>query len=670
MVETNMAPERPPNDITLRFPDGSERQYPAGTTGLDVAGSIAKSLAKAAIAVKIDGEQRDLSDPITAGGSIEIIKLDSDEGLEIMRHTVAAQLLARAVKNLYPEAKLAIGPTIENGFYYDIEFSEALSSDDLEKIEKEMRKIKETNAPIVKSLNSKEDTLKAFEERGEPYKVEIVRESGQDDNFQLYTQGDPVKEGGFIDLCRGPHLPNLKHVGVFKLTKVAGAYWRGDQNNQMLTRIYGTAWRTEKELEDYLFMLEEAEKRDHRRLGRDMELFHFQEEAMGSVFWHPKGFTIYNQLENYIRRRIQDDGYVEVKTPQLIDNKLWERSGHWGKFRENMFVVPDEVPNTEDEENLFSGKFDKLMAIKPMNCPAHVQIFNQGIKSYRDLPIRMAEMGCCHRNEAHGALHGLMRVRQMVQDDAHVFCREDQILDEVKRFVTLFYKVYRDFGFEEISIRLATRPEVRAGEDAVWDKAERAMAEALDVLELDFDYAEGEGAFYGPKYEFHLKDAIGRSWQMGTCQLDFVLPERLGARYIGEDGEKHMPVMIHRAVFGSFERFIGVLLESTGGRLPLWLAPVQCVVATITGDADDYAGQVYERLKEAGLRAEVDTRNEKINYKVREHMVAKVPALFVVGNREAEEQTVAIRRLGQKEQTVENLAEAIESLAQQAKPPY
>ena len=417
-------------------------------------------------------------------------------------------------------------------------------------------------------------------------------------------------------------------------------------------------------------MIEEAEKRDHRKLGKEMGLFHLQEEAQGSVFWHPKGFTIYNQLENYIRRRIYNDGYVEVKTHQLLDNKLWEASGHWGKFRENMFVVPDVVPNTEEDGPIFKEEPTKFMAIKPMNCPAHVQIFNQGIKSYKDLPIRMAEMGCCHRNEAHGALHGLMRVRQMVQDDAHIFCREDQILGEVKQFVQLFYDVYKDFSFEDISIRLATRPEVRAGEDGSWDKAEKAMAEALEVLGLEFEYADGEGAFYGPKYEFHLKDAIGRSWQMGTCQLDFVLPERLDANYIGEDGAKHRPVMIHRAIFGSFERFIGVLLESTGGRLPNWLSPVQCVVATITSDADSYANDVVEQLRAKGIRAELDCRNEKISYKVREHSVLKVPVLFVVGNREAEASTVAIRRLGSQDQEVCALEEAIETLAQNCKPPY
>ena len=653
--------------ITVTFPDGASRQFERGATGLEIAESISKSLAKAAIAVKVNDVQRDLSDALHEDCNLEIITLKTDEGLEIMRHTVAAQLLARAVKNLYPEAKLAIGPTIENGFYYDIDFKEPLSTDDLSKIEKEMRRIKESNAPIIKSINSKSDTLKAFEERSEPYKVKIVEESAQEDNFQLYKQGDT----DFIDLCRGPHLPNLKHVGAFKLMKVAGAYWRGDQNNEMLTRIYGTAWRDEKELKSYLKMLEEAEKRDHRKLGAQMDLFHFQEEAMGSVFWHPRGFTIYNQLENYIRRRIYDDGYVEVKTPQLLDNKLWEASGHWGKFRENMFVVPDVVPNTDEDGPIFKEEPTKFMAIKPMNCPAHVQIFNQGIKSYRDLPIRMAEMGCCHRNEPHGALHGLMRVRQMVQDDAHIFCREDQILDEVKKFVELFYAVYKDFGFEDIHIKLATRPELRAGEDETWDRAESAMAQALEKLNLEFEYAEGEGAFYGPKYEFHLKDAIGRSWQMGTCQLDFVLPERLEATYIGQDGEKHRPVMIHRAVFGSFERFIGVLIESTGGRLPYWLAPMQCIVATVTGTVDDYAKEVCELLKDKGIRADVDLRNEKISYKVREHSAdSKVPVLFVVGAREAEDRTVAIRRLGSQDQELIGLDEAIENLAQSCKAPY
>lgn len=653
------------DEITITFPDGNQRSYERGITGLQIAEGISKSLAKAAIAVKVNGEQRDLSDPITDDASLEIIKVDGDEGLEIMRHTVAAQLLARAVKNLYPDAKLAIGPTIENGFYYDIEFKDALSTDDLEKIEKEMRRIKETNAPIVKSLNSKADTIKAFKERGETYKMQIVEDSGQEDNFQLYAQGDT----GFIDLCHGPHLPSLKHIGAFKLMKVAGAYWRGDQKNQMLTRIYGTAWKDEKDLKAYLAMLEEAEKRDHRKLGQQMDLFHLQEEAQGSVFWHASGFTIYNQMEEYIRRRLRDAGYQEVKTPQLIDNKLWEKSGHWGKFRENMFVVPDEVPNTEEEGPVISGK-GRLMAIKPMNCPAHVQIFNQGIKSYRDLPIRMAEFGCCHRNEPHGALHGLMRVRQMTQDDAHIFAREDQITEESVAFCALLEAVYKDMGFEEIEVKLATRPDVRAGEDAVWDRAEQGLEDALKQAGLEYTITPGEGAFYGPKLEFHLKDAIGRTWQCGTLQLDFVLPERLDANYIGEDGNRHRPVMLHRAILGSLERFIGIMIENYGGKMPLWLAPVQCVIATITSDADEYADKLYKQMFEAGLRVEIDKRNEKINYKVREHSLAKVPVMFVVGKREAEEETVAIRRLGSKDQELKSAPEAIEALEQSCKPPY
>ena len=652
--------------ITITFPDGASREYESGVTGLDVAESIAKSLAKAAIAVRVNGKQRDLCDPITEDAALAIIKLDSDEGLEIMRHTVTAQLLARAVKNLYPDAKLAIGPTIDNGFYYDVETKEPISSEDLEKIEKEMRRLKETNAPIIKSLNSKAAAIAAFKERGEPYKVDIIERAPQDDNFQLYQQGDSE----FIDLCRGPHLPSLKFVGAFKLLKVAGAYWRGDSNNAMLTRIYGTAWRDEKELKDYLTQLEEAEKRDHRKIGAEMDLFHMQPEAQGSVFWHPKGYTIWQALEQYIRRRIYADGYVEVKTPQLMDQKMWEASGHWGKFRENMFVVPDVVPNTEEDGPVFKEEPKDFMALKPMNCPAHVQIFKQGIKSYRDLPIRMAEMGCCHRNEAHGALHGLMRVRQMTQDDAHIFCREDQILQEVKRFIELFYAVYKDFGFEDLTVLLATRPELRAGSDETWDRAEKAMADALDSLEIPFEYAPGEGAFYGPKYEFHLKDAIGRSWQMGTCQLDFVLPERLEAAYIGEDGQRHRPVMIHRAVFGTFERFIGLLIESFAGKLPMWLAPVQCVVTPITSEFDDYAHEVFEALKAAGIRAEIDLRNEKINYKVREHSVAKVPAIFAVGGRERDERTVAVRRLGAQGQNVEALDKALADLATEAKAPF
>lgn len=653
--------------ITITLPDGATREYASGVTGLEIAESIAKSLAKASIAVTVNGEQRDLCDPITQDAQFSIIKLDSDEGLEIMRHTVTAQLLARAVKNLYPEAKLAIGPTIENGFYYDVETPKPLSEEDLAKIEKEMRKLKETNAPIHKSLNSKADTLAAFEKRGEPYKMDIVERADQEDGFQLYQQGDSE----FIDLCRGPHLPSLKHVGVFKLMKVAGAYWRGDSNNQMLTRIYGTAWRNDKELKDYLHMLEEAEKRDHRKLGTEMGLFHFQPEAQGSVFWHEKGYLIWQQLEQYMRRRLTAAHYQEVKTPQLMHSKFWEQSGHWQKYREDMFVVPDVVPNTEEDGPIFKEEPKEFLALKPMNCPAHVQIFKQGIKSYKDLPIRMAEFGCCHRNEAHGALHGLMRVRQFTQDDAHIFCREDQILEESIEFCKLALDIYKDLGFDDYTVTLETRPEQRIGSDELWDKAEQGLMDAMDAIGLEYTINEGDGAFYGPKLGFIIRDAIGREWGCATLQLDFNLPERLDATFIGSDGERHRPVMLHRAILGSIERFIGILIENYAGKLPLWLAPVQCVVATITGSADEYAKEVHQKLLDAGIRAELDIRNEKINYKVREHSaVNKTPVLYAIGAREAEERTVAIRRLGSQAQNVEALDKAIESLAQECKAPY
>ncbi len=659
----NTASEMEADRIIITLPDGSQRDYTAGTTGLEIASSIAPSLAKAAIAIEIDGELRDLSRPVDKSAAINLITRTDDKALEMIRHD-AAHVMAQAVQELFPGTQVTIGPVIENGFYYDFARNAPFSTDDLAAIEKKMRQIIEQGAPFERDVWERDQAIAYFKDKGEYFKAELVEDLPESETITIYRQGD------WLDLCRGPHMPSTKHVGqAFKLMKVAGAYWRGDSSKAMLTRIYGTAWRNDQELKEYLTMLEEAEKRDHRKLGREMDLFHFQEEAQGSVFWHPNGFVIYNELESYIRRRLRDEGYKEVKTPQLIDNKLWEKSGHWGKFRENMFVVPDEVPSTDDDKPVISGE-GRLMAIKPMNCPAHVQIFNQGIKSYRDLPLRMAEFGCCHRNEAHGALHGLMRVRQMTQDDAHIFCREDQILDEVKKFVALFYAVYKDFGFEDISIMLATRPAQRAGDDAVWDRAEKAMADALDKLELPYEIAEGEGAFYGPKYEFHLRDAIGRSWQCGTCQLDFVLPERLGAAYIGEDGNRHTPVMIHRAVFGSLERFAGILIESYAGKLPLWIAPVQCVVATITSDADEYAQALYQKLFDLGLRVEIDTRNEKINYKVREHSLAKVPVMFVVGKREAEEQSVAIRRLGSNGQEIKSADEAIESLAQSCKAPY
>ncbi|MGH1378999.1 MAG: threonine--tRNA ligase [Alphaproteobacteria bacterium] len=654
-----------PDNIKITMPDGSVREYDSGTTGMDIAQSISKSLAKASIAIKLNGELSDLSLPIISDTSIEIVKRADADALEMIRHD-AAHVMAEAVQSLFPGTQVTIGPSIENGFYYDFARDEPFSTDDMAAIEKEMRKIVERGAAFEREIWDRNEAIAYFKGKGEIYKAELIEDLPESEDITIYRQGD------WLDLCRGPHMPTTRNVGTaFKLLKVAGAYWRGDSSRAMLTRIYGTAWRDEKELKAYMHQLEEAEKRDHRKLGNEMDLFHFQSEAQGSVFWHPKGFTIYNQLEAYIRRRLDDAGYNEIKTPQLIDNKLWEASGHWGKYRENMFVVPDEIPNTDEDGPVVSDDaFDKLMALKPMNCPAHVQVFNQGTKSYRDLPLRLAEFGCCHRNEAHGALHGLMRVRQMTQDDAHIFCTEDQITSESVAFCDLMKAVYSDLGFDDVKIVLALRPDERAGTDEVWDKAEDGLRQALIKAGLEFEEAENEGAFYGPKIEYHIRDAIGRSWQCGTLQLDFVLPERLDASYVGEDGAKHRPVMLHRAILGSLERFIGVMIESYAGKLPLWLAPTQCVVATITGKADEYAKEVHQMLIDAGVRAELDIRNEKINYKVREHSVGKVPALFVVGVREAEEKTVAIRRLGSKNQSVESLDSALSFLKEEIKPPF
>ena len=650
--------------ITITLPDGATREYDAGVTGMAIAESISKSLAKAVIAIKIDGELSDLSLPITGDASIELVKREDDIALEMIRHD-CAHVMAEAVQSLFPGTQVTIGPSIENGFYYDFARNEPFSTEDFAAIEKEMRKIVERGDQFVREVWDRDTAIKYFTDKGEMYKAELIQDLPETEEIKIYRQGE------WLDLCRGPHMPSTKQVGTaFKLMKVAGAYWRGDSSKAMLTRIYGTAWRNDKELQEYLTQLEEAEKRDHRKLGQEMDLFHIQEEAQGSVFWHPKGFTIYNQLEGYIRRRLRDAGYVEVKTPQLIDNKLWEASGHWGKYRENMFVVPDVVPNTEEGGKVFKEEPTKFMALKPMNCPAHVQIFNQGLKSYRDLPLRMAEFGCCHRNEAHGALHGLMRVRQMTQDDAHIFCTEDQIEAESLAFCDLVKNVYNDMGFEDVRVVLALRPEQRAGSDDIWDKAEEGLRQALTQAGLDFEEEEGEGAFYGPKVEYHIRDAIGRSWQCGTLQLDFVLPERLDASYIGEDGDRHRPVMLHRAILGSLERFIGVMVENYAGKLPLWLAPTQVVVATITGKADAYAQELVEKLTALGIRADVDIRNEKINYKVREHSVQKVPVMYVVGVREAEEGTVAIRRLGSQAQDVVAADEAIAALADEAKAPF
>ncbi len=650
-------------NITIRFPDGATRSYAAGTTGLDIATSISTSLAKQAVAVTIDGALSDLSLPIHADAAIGIVKRDDPAALELIRHD-CAHVLAEAVQELFPGTQVTIGPNIQDGFFYDFARNEPFTPEDLPVIEKKMRQIIERGNAFTREVWPRDEAIKYFKDKGEHYKAEIIEDLPASEDIKIYRQGD------WLDLCRGPHMPTVKSVGpAFKLMKVAGAYWRGDSNRAMLTRIYGTAWHNQKDLDAYLHRLEEAEKRDHRRLGKEMDLFHIQEEAQGSVFWHPQGYVIYNQLENYIRRRLQNAGYVEVKTPQLIDNKLWEASGHWGKFRENMFVVPDEVPSTDDSKPVLSGK-GRLMALKPMNCPAHVQIFRQGIKSYRDLPIRMAEFGCCHRNEAHGALHGIMRVRQMTQDDAHIFCREDQITEESIAFCQLLQAVYTDLGFTDIVIKLATRPDTRAGTDETWDRAEQGLMDALKAAKLEYTIAPGEGAFYGPKLEFHLTDAIGRSWQCGTLQLDFVLPERLEASYIGEDGNRHRPVMLHRAILGTLERFIGIMIENYAGKLPQWLAPTQAVVTTITSEADPYAQEVYDRLKAQGLRVELDTRNEKINYKIREHSMKKVQVIFVVGAKEAQAQTVAVRVLGGENQTVEPLEKAINDLAQNCKPPY
>ncbi|HAL84923.1 MAG TPA: threonine--tRNA ligase [Rhodobiaceae bacterium] len=648
--------------ITLTLPDGSTRDVEAPLTGAEFAASISNSLAKKALALKLDGVLVDLATEIDRDCELAVITADDEEGVELMRHD-CAHVMAQAVQELFPDTQVTIGPVIEDGFFYDFARETPFSLDDLETIEKRMRDIVERNEPIVREVWQRDEAIAHFREIGEIYKAEIIANIPGDEPITVYRQGD------WKDLCRGPHLPSTGKLGkAFKLTKLAGAYWRGDSNNEMLQRIYGTCWANDKQLKAYLTMIEEAEKRDHRKIGREMDLFHLQEEAQGSVFWHKKGYIIWQALEQYIRRRLEANGYDEVKTPQLLDRRFWEQSGHWDKFRENMFVVPDEVPATDDDAEVFSGDAD-LMALKPMNCPAHVQIFKQGIKSYRDLPIRMAEFGCCHRNEAHGALHGLMRVRQMTQDDAHIFCREDQIIDEAVAFCGLVTQVYEDLGFNDVSVKLALRPDTRAGDDAVWDRAESGLRDALTAVGLEWEELPGEGAFYGPKIEYHLRDAIGRTWQCGTLQLDFVLPERLGASYIGEDGEKHMPVMLHRAVLGTLERFIGIMIESYAGKMPLWLAPQQVMVCPITTEADDYAHLVVAALKAQGLRADADTRNEKINYKVREHSVAKVPVILAVGGREAEAQTVSLRRLGSKDQEVVALGDVVTLLVEEACPP-
>ena len=643
--------------MNITLPDGSVRELNEGSTGLDLALDIGPGLAKAAIAVSVNGEQKDLSDPINEDSEVSIITIDSSEGLEIMRHTLTAQVLARAVKNLYPGTKLAIGPTITDGFYYDFEFKNPISPDDLHKIEKEMKKIIDSKSSITKVLYSKEDAIEIFKKNNETYKESIIQESDQVDNFQLYYQDN----NEFVDLCRGPHLPNLKQIGSFKLTKLAGAYWKGDSKNKMLTRIYGTAWKNDKDLNSYLHSIEEAEKRDHRKLGKEMKLFHFQEEAPGMVFWHPNGWTIYRLLQDYIRNKLQEYDYQEINTPQVVDRKLWEASGHWDKYRENMFI-------TEIDEEHANEK--RTNALKPMNCPCHVQVYNQGLKSYRDLPLRYAEFGSCHRYEASGTMHGLMRVRGFTQDDGHIFCTEEQIESETKLFIKLLSDIYKDLGFDKFDIKLSTRPETRVGSDEVWDRAENALESAIKKLDLPYKIQEGDGAFYGPKLDFVLTDAIGREWQCGTFQADFNLPDRLDAEFVGEDGQKHIPVMIHRAVLGSFERFIGVLIENYSGKLPFWLAPLQVAVATIISDVDDYAKEIIEALENAGIRCHSDLRNEKISYKVREHSAAKIPMIMAIGAREKESKTVSIRRIGSDKTESMGFDEALKVLTAQNSNPH
>jgi threonyl-tRNA synthetase len=662
--------------LKISLPDGSVREVPRGSTPADIAAAIGPGLAKAALAARVDGELRDLTRPFEGDANLALVTArDEADALELARHDYA-HVLAEAVQALFPGTQITFGPSTDDGFYYDVKAPdgrEPFSMDDLPAIEDAMRAIIRADKPLRREVWSREALIAKWASEGESFKAEWAKELPEGEELTVYWSGDD-----WLDMCRGPHLPSTGKLDAeaFKLMRVAGAYWRGDQNNAQLTRIYGTGWLNKKQLQVHLTRLEEAAKRDHRKLGREMDLFHLQEEAHGSVFWHPKGYRIWRELEAYMRRKMDGSGYREIKTPQLMDVRQWTQSGHWGKYAQNMFAVPDIVPDVDEaNENGDSGAASpriaddaEWLAIKPMNCPAHVMVFKQGITSYRDLPIRLGEMGCCHRNEPHGALHGLMRVRQFTQDDAHIFCTEGQVVAEVQSFLALADSVYRDFGFT-YDIKLALRPEKRFGSEADWDKAEQELRDALTANGLEWEELPGEGAFYAPKLEWHLTDAIGRTWQVGTIQSDRVLPERLDANYIGEDGEKHRPVMLHRAIFGSYERFIGILIEHFAGRLPAWLAPVQAVVATIVSDADGYAEEVAAQLRAAGIRVETDTRNEKINYKVREHSLAKVPQLLVVGKREAEEGTVAVRTLGAEHQKVMSLADAIALLRSEATPP-
>lgn len=635
--------------VAITLPDGSVRQFDGTVTGLELAQDIGAGLAKASLAVVVNGTEQDLSTPITADATVSIITTRDDGALDLIRHD-CAHVLGQAVQDLFPDAQITFGPAIENGFYYDFYSEKPISADDFPAIEKRMHEIIKADEPFVREVWDRATAHQHFTDKGETFKAEHVLTLPDDAEITIYKQGD------WLDLCRGPHSPSTGRVGkAFKLMKIAGAYWRGDSSQPQLQRIYGTAWRDNKELNAYLTRLEEAEKRDHRKLGREMDLFHMQEEAIGSVFWHPNGYTIYRAVENYIRKRQEQFGYAEVRTPQLIDRTLWEKSGHWEKFREAMFTA--------------QGEGDRTLAIKPMNCPAHVQIFKQGIVSYKDLPIRLAEFGCCHRNEPSGALHGIMRVRSFVQDDAHIFCTEDQVISETQKFCDMLKTVYADFGFDDLYVKFSDRPETRAGDDATWDKAEQALLNASKQAGLETVLNKGEGAFYGPKLEFVLRDAIGRDWQCGTLQADFVLPDRLDATYVGEDGNRHRPVMLHRAICGSLERFIGILIENYAGKFPLWLSPTQGVVATITSDNEDFAKQVVDKCTQAGLRVELDTRNEKINYKIRDNSVKKIPIIMVVGKREAEENKVAIRRLGSQDQTIMTVEEAIAMMKAEGTPP-
>ena len=637
--------------LKITLPDGSVREVAPGTTPADIAAAIGPGLAKAAIAARVDGELRDIMRPLEGDSRLALVTArDEADALELARHDYA-HVLAEAVQHLFPGTQITFGPSTDDGFYYDFAPRDRpFTEEDLPAIEAEMRRIIAKDEPLIREVWSRADLIARWQLEGESFKAEWAAELPESEELTVYRAGKG--EDAWLDMCRGPHLASTGKLDpqAFKLTRVSGAYWRGDQANAMLSRIYGTGWLNKKQLDAHLTRLEEAAKRDHRKIGQEMDLFHLQPEAQGSVFWHPKGYMLWRQLESYMRRRLDAADYAEVKTPQLMAARQWEQSGHWGKYRENMFVVPDEIPNTEDDAAIFSGTAD-LLALKPMNCPAHVLIFRQGIKSYRDLPIRMAEFGCCHRNEPHGALHGIMRVRQFTQDDAHIFCRADQLVEEVRKFCDLLDVVYKDLGFEGYAIKLALRPEKRFGSEEMWDWSEQSLRDAVkaagrDGPEYGWEELPGEGAFYAPKLEFHLTDAIGRTWQVGTIQTDTVLPERLDASYVGEDGERHRPIMLHRAILGSFERFIGILIEHHVGRFPLWLAPVQAVVATIVSDADGYAEEVAAALRAAGIRVETDLRNEKINYKVREHSLAKVPYLLVLGKREADERTVAVRPLG------------------------